>query len=123
MNIMIIVGVFVAALTVISPHCRSVASLTVFSVFYGFTNASYSPLTQVPAAAMGSPSDIGLRIGILSTFLGLGTLCGPPLGGLLNDTRLGYAAVGYFGGGMLLVGTVLMTVSRFLAVPRLWSKY
>ncbi|KAJ6507069.1 MFS general substrate transporter [Mycena sanguinolenta] len=123
MNVMIIVGVFVAALTMIWPHCRSVTSLTVLSVFYGFTNASYSPLTQVPAAAMGSPSDLGLRIGILSTFLGLGTLCGPPLGGLLNDTRLGYAAVGYFGGGMLLVGTVLMTVSRFLAVPRLWSKY
>ncbi|KAJ7875800.1 major facilitator superfamily domain-containing protein, partial [Mycena leptocephala] len=81
MNVMIIVGVFVAALTIIWPHCRSVASLTVLSVFYGFTNASYSPLTQVPAAAMGSASDLGLRIGILSTFLGLGTLCGPPLGG------------------------------------------
>ncbi|KAJ6524339.1 MFS general substrate transporter [Mycena capillaripes] len=123
MNVMIIVGVFVAALTRIWPQCRSVASITMLSVFFGFTNASYSPLTQVPAAAMGSPSDLGLRIGILSTFLGLGTLCGPPLGGLLNDTRLGYAAVGYFGGGMLLVGTVLMTVSRFLAVPRLWSRY
>ncbi|KAJ7115473.1 MFS general substrate transporter [Mycena epipterygia] len=98
MNVMIIVGVFVAALTMIWPHCRSVTSLTVLSVFYGFTNASYSSLTQVPAAAMGSPSNFGLCIGILSTFLGLGTLCGPPLGGLLNDTRLGYAAVGYFGG-------------------------
>jgi predicted MFS family arabinose efflux permease len=47
---------------------------------------------------MGGPEDIGLRIGTVNTFIGIGTLCGPPLAGLLNDTRLGYAAVGYFGG-------------------------
>ncbi|KAF8192295.1 major facilitator superfamily domain-containing protein [Mycena galopus ATCC 62051] len=123
MNVIVVASIFVAALTMIWPHCRSVASITVLSVFYGFISAPYTALSYVPSAAMGGPEDIGLRIGTLNTFIGIGTLCGPPLAGLLNDTRLGYAAVGYFGGGMLLLGTVFVAVARFLAVPRLWRKY
>jgi hypothetical protein len=47
---------------------------------------------------MGGTEDLGRRIGIVNTIIGLGALCGPPLAGLLNDTSLRYAAVGYFGG-------------------------
>ncbi|KAF7344055.1 Monocarboxylate permease [Mycena venus] len=78
MNVIIATSVFVAALTMIWPHCRSVASITLLSVFYGIINASYTALSQVPSAAMGGPEDIGLRIGIVNTFIGIGTLCGPP---------------------------------------------
>ncbi|KAJ7924312.1 major facilitator superfamily domain-containing protein [Mycena leptocephala] len=128
MNVIVATSVFVAALTMIWPHCRSVASITLHLLWnffpgYRFLAAAYTALSYVPPAAMGGPEDIGLRIGTVNTFIGIGTLCGPPLAGLLNDTRLGYAAVGYFGGGMLLLGTVFVAVARFLAVPRLWSKY
>ncbi|KAJ7917771.1 MFS general substrate transporter [Mycena leptocephala] len=123
MNVMIPTSIVVGALTVVWPHCRTVASLAVLAVFYGFTSGSYSALSQVPVAAMGGTEDLGRRIGIVNTIIGLGALCGPPLAGLLNDTSLRYAAVGYFGGGTLLVGVILIALARFLAVPRLWSKY
>jgi MFS family permease len=47
---------------------------------------------------MGGTEDLGRRMGIINTVLGLGTLCGPPLAGLFLSTSLGYKAVGYFSG-------------------------
>jgi predicted MFS family arabinose efflux permease len=59
---------------------------------------AFGALDLVPVAAMGGTEDVGRGMGIINTVRGLATLCGPPLGGLLVSTNLGYKAVGYFAG-------------------------
>jgi hypothetical protein len=61
---------------------------------------AFPALSFVPVAAMGGTEDLGRRMGIVNTVLAIGGLCGPPLGGLLVSTSLGYKAVGYFAGSM-----------------------
>ncbi|KAJ7087083.1 MFS general substrate transporter [Mycena epipterygia] len=123
MNVIIPMTAAVAAINIVWPHCRTETSYIVISVLYGFMSGAYSALGPVPVAAMGGIEDLGRRIGIMNTVVGLGALCGPPLAGLLDGTSLGYTAVGYFAGGNLLVGVVFITIARFLAVPSVWSKY
>ncbi|KAJ7815010.1 major facilitator superfamily domain-containing protein, partial [Mycena leptocephala] len=91
--------VVIGVITVVWPFCGTVASLSVISILYGISLGAFSALEPVPVAAMGGTEDLGRRIGIINTVRGLGTLCGPPLGGLLVSTNLGYKAVGYFAGG------------------------
>jgi hypothetical protein len=62
------------------------------------TSGAFNALGPVPVAAMGGTQDLGRRIGTVNTVLGFGSLCGPPLGGLLTSTSLGYKGVGYFAG-------------------------
>ncbi|KAJ7493783.1 MFS general substrate transporter, partial [Mycena latifolia] len=123
MNVLIQAKLGLAAVTIAWPFCHSVASLSAISVLYGLTASAFTTLGQVPVAAMGGTEDLGRRIGTMNTILGIGTLCGPPLGGLLANASLGYKAVGYFGGGMLLLGDALFTLARFLAVPKFWCKF
>ncbi|KAJ7493669.1 monocarboxylate permease [Mycena latifolia] len=59
-----------------------------------FSLGAFSSLGFVAIAAMGGTEDLGGRIGTIHTVLGFGSLCGPPLAGLLH----GYTAVGCFGG-------------------------
>jgi hypothetical protein len=92
---------------------------------------------------MGGTEDLGRRLGIINTVLGLGTLCGPPLAGLFLSTSLGYKAVGYYSGrsvtgyltavrvdlfvefigGMVFLGMIFFALARYLAVPRLRAKF
>ncbi|KAJ7493761.1 MFS general substrate transporter [Mycena latifolia] len=123
MNVLIQTITFLAIITIIWPFCRTLPSLTVISILYGLTSGSFSALGQVPVAAMGGPEDLGRRMGTVNTILGFGALCGPPLAGLLVETSLGLKAVGYFAGGIIFLGAALFALARFLAVPRLWSKF
>ncbi|KAJ7873449.1 MFS general substrate transporter [Mycena leptocephala] len=115
--------VVIGVITVVWPFCGTVASLSVISILYGISLGAFSALEPVPVAAMGGTEDLGRRIGIINTVRGLGTLCGPPLGGLLVSTNLGYKAVGYFAGGMVFLGAMFFALARYLAVPRLRAKF
>ncbi|KAJ7652944.1 MFS general substrate transporter [Mycena rosella] len=123
MNVLIQTITGIGIITVVWPFCRTVASLSVVALIYGLTAGAFSALGAVPVAAMGGTADIGRRLGTVNTVLGLGSLCGPPLGGLLTGTSLGYKAVGYFAGGMVFIGAFLFALARFLAMPKLWSKF
>ncbi|KAJ7078801.1 major facilitator superfamily domain-containing protein, partial [Mycena epipterygia] len=96
MNVLIQTIAVIGVVTIAWPFCASVASLNVIGIIYGLCSGAFSALGQVPVAAMGGTEDLGRRMGTVNTVLGLGGLCGPPLGGLLTSTSLGYKAVGYF---------------------------
>jgi hypothetical protein len=49
--------------------------LLLFSTVDSLINASYTALTQVPAAAMGRTEYLGLRIGTVNTVIDLGMSC------------------------------------------------
>ncbi|KAJ7153067.1 MFS general substrate transporter [Mycena crocata] len=120
----IISTTFVIGITTFAwPFCRTVASLAVVSVLYGFSVGGFTALGSVATAVMGGKEDLGRRIGTQNTFLGLGALCGPPLGGLFNSTAIGYKAVGFFGGSMVLLAICFCVAARLLAAPALWCRY
>ncbi|KAJ7839780.1 MFS general substrate transporter [Mycena leptocephala] len=123
MNVLIQVYIAITVITMIWPYCSTVASLCVISVLHGFVTGAFPALSFVPVAAMGGTEDLGRRMGMVNTVVAIGGLCGPPLGGLLVSTSLGYKAVGYFAGGMLVLGGLLFALARYLAVPRLWAKF
>ncbi|KAJ6541028.1 hypothetical protein DFH09DRAFT_1282852 [Mycena vulgaris] len=77
--------------TIVWPFCYTIASLSRRRAADG----AFSALGQVPVAAMGGTEDLGRWLGTTGTVLGLGSLCGPPLGGLLTSTDLGYTAAGH----------------------------
>ncbi|KAJ7696941.1 MFS general substrate transporter [Mycena rosella] len=98
MNVLIQGITAVGIITIAWPFCRTVASLSVIALLYGFASGAWIALVLVPVAAMGGTEDLGRRLGVVNTVLGLGALCGPPLGGLLTSTSIGYEPVGYFSG-------------------------
>ncbi|KAF7354392.1 MFS general substrate transporter [Mycena venus] len=104
MNILIPTTISIGIITIVWPFCGTVASLCVISVLYGLTLGAFGALGLVPIAAMGGTEDLGRRMGIMNTVLGIGTLCGAPLAGLLTGTSLGFKGVGYFSGGMIFGG-------------------
>ncbi|KAJ7454141.1 major facilitator superfamily domain-containing protein [Mycena latifolia] len=123
MNVLVQTITCLGIITIAWPFCHTIPSLTIIAILSGLAFGSFSALGLVPVAAMGGTEDLGRRIGVVHTALGLGGLCGPPLGGLLTSTSLGYKAVGFFGGGALFLGAALFALARFLAVPKLWSKF
>ncbi|KAJ6518200.1 major facilitator superfamily domain-containing protein [Mycena vitilis] len=98
LNTSILLMVTAAVVTIAWPFCSTKASLVAVCVIYGLGSSAFSALTMVTAASMGAAENLGPRIGSIITVIGLGTLCGTPLIGLLKGTDLGFKAVGLFGG-------------------------
>ncbi|KAJ7114532.1 major facilitator superfamily domain-containing protein [Mycena crocata] len=123
LNVLVQIILCLGAVTIAWPFCSTTASISVIAVLYGILLGAFAALGTVAVAAMGGTEDLGRRLGTINTIFGLGGLIGPPLGGLLTSTSLGYKAVGYFAGGMICLGAFLFALARFFAVPKLWSKF
>ncbi|KAJ7803447.1 hypothetical protein B0H14DRAFT_2384528 [Mycena olivaceomarginata] len=81
--------------TIAWPFCRTIPSITGISILYGFSSGAWLGST---VGQMGGIEDLGRRLGAINIIAGIGTLCGPPISGLLPGSRLGYIVVGYFAG-------------------------
>ncbi|KAJ7087163.1 MFS general substrate transporter [Mycena epipterygia] len=123
MNVMVIMTTLAGVTTFAWPFCRTIPTIIVISILYGFFSGAWIALIGSTIGQMGGMEDIGSRVGAMNTVAGLGTLCGPPISGAFVGTALGYTAVGYFSGSAQIVGTFLMFISRLLAAPGLWRKY
>ncbi|KAF7373923.1 MFS general substrate transporter [Mycena sanguinolenta] len=123
MNIMTIFTAVAGGSTIAWPFCRTVPSIVGISILYGFSSAAWNTLTGAVVGQMGSIDDMGRRVGAINTVGVIATLCGPPISGLFVDSRLGYIAVGYFAGSAIFVGSSLIFISRWIAVPHFWRKF
>lgn len=93
---------------------------------------------------MGSTEDVGHRIGIAMTILGIGGLLGPPISGAINSSTKGYSAMGFYAGkatpnhfmsqggtncllyegSVIILSAVLMCITRHMMLGgRLWGKF
>ncbi|KAJ6468798.1 major facilitator superfamily domain-containing protein [Mycena sanguinolenta] len=123
MNIMTILTAVAGGSTIAWPFCRTIPSMVGISILYGFSSGAWLALIGSAVGQMGSIDDLGRRIGAINTVAGIGAVCGPPISGLFADSKLGYIAVGYFAGSAILVGSSLIFVSRWIAVPHFWRKF
>ncbi|ESK84786.1 monocarboxylate permease [Moniliophthora roreri MCA 2997] len=114
LNIIIPFTLVSAVMTYAWPFARDVASLVVVAIIYGFASGTYISILMNPIIAMGDASDVGLRVGVASTVLGLGALLGPPISGAIERSSGGFPAVGYYAGSIIILSAALMILSRQL---------
>ncbi|KAG7442510.1 MFS general substrate transporter [Guyanagaster necrorhizus] len=118
LNIMIPLTSFAAIFTYAWPFAPNEASLICVAVLYGFSSGAYMSLLPSPLMAMGEPSDVGRRFGMCMSILSIGALIGPPISGDINSATKGFQAVGFFAGATILLGVVLMIITRYLLLGR-----
>ncbi|EEB94229.1 hypothetical protein MPER_06992, partial [Moniliophthora perniciosa FA553] len=114
LNIIIPFTLLSAVMTYAWPFARDIPSLVVVSIIYGFGSGAYISILVNPIFAMGGTSDVGQRVGIAMTVLGLGALLGPPISGAIERSSGGFPAVGYYAGSIVVLSAVLMFLSRQL---------
>ncbi|KIJ43985.1 hypothetical protein M422DRAFT_60167 [Sphaerobolus stellatus SS14] len=124
MNVMIPFVIIAAITTYAWPFARTEASLIIIAIIYGFALGAYISLIINPIVAMGSTGHVGHRVGVAMTVLGLGALVGPPISGAINRVTHGFPAVGYYAGSMVILGVILMLITRHMMLGgRFWGKF
>ncbi|KAI1351281.1 MFS general substrate transporter [Xylaria sp. FL0043] len=89
----------------------SVAGITVWVVFLGFTTGSVITIPNAVASRLSQPSNTGLRIGNMWAVGAFAELIGPPIGGALlmeRDGKTSYLGCQLFGGLSVVIGAVFL---------------
>lgn len=88
-----------------------------------FASGAYIALCITPMVTLGGPEDVGRRIGMFITVLGLGALCGPPISGRIVAVSPNFKGVGYYAGSMIVFGVFLLLVTRHLVLGAIRGKF
>ncbi len=96
--------------------CRLPVHLALVRLFHGLTGGMVGPATMSATAEHGSGIQKGRAMAFYGSALGLATLVGYGLSGLMAS-RLGYGFVFYFGSGMVVVGVLLAAAMPRGTVP------
>ncbi|KAI1278889.1 MFS general substrate transporter [Xylaria sp. FL0933] len=89
----------------------SVAGITVWVVFLGFTTGSVITIPNAVASRLSQPSNTGLRIGNMWAVGAFAELIGPPIGGALlmeRDGKTSYLGCQLFGGLSVVIGAIFL---------------
>ncbi|KAI1176576.1 putative MFS monocarboxylate transporter [Nemania sp. FL0916] len=98
------------------------AGLIVFTVFFGFFSGAFLTLPFSSVVKL-SPNlqVVGVRLGMSSAAVGLGSLVGTPVGGAVLER--GWTALQAFGGSVLLFSSILIAFARIAKTgPSLFAK-
>jgi len=123
MNVLIPSTFISGILTYAWPFATSEGGFVAIAIVYGIASGVYVSLLPAPVMAMGSPHDVGLRIGLGWTVLALGAVAGPPISGAIFTVTGGFKAVGYYAGSAVMVSVLLMLIARHLTLKRVWGKF
>nr|GAT46589.1 MFS general substrate transporter [Mycena chlorophos] len=121
MTVMIPGTLMVAVVTIAWPFARSLPSLMVVAVLYGFASGVFVGIQAVPLMHMGEMSDVGRRTGTLFSVLAIGALAGPPVSGAIASTMGSYKPVGYFAGSTMLVALGILWYVRYLMTGKIFG--
>ncbi|KAG1779501.1 MFS general substrate transporter [Suillus placidus] len=103
------------------PFTKNEIQFIVISSIYGFSTGAYVSLFTVAAVAMGKIEDAGRRVGMFMSLAALGAIAGPPISGAIS-TAGGFVEAGYYAGGIIMCGVVLLLLARYLHLGHLWGK-
>ncbi|OAX38725.1 MFS general substrate transporter [Rhizopogon vinicolor AM-OR11-026] len=110
-------------MTFVWPFAKTESQLIAVTAIYGFSCGAFISLHTVPAVAMGEIEDAGHRVGMFMSLAALGAIAGPPISGALISPTGGFVMAGYYAGGTIMVSVVLLLVTRYLQIRRLWGKF
>ncbi|KAF3929377.1 hypothetical protein ABW19_dt0203208 [Dactylella cylindrospora] len=118
-NAMIPSGAGAAVMGFAWTGTKTMPSIIVFAVLYGFLSGTVVALPPTTIASMGGRLDeIGTRLGMSCVFAGIGLLIGNPIGGVLIDIPNGkFKGAQIYCGSTVLAGTILFLAAKLL-LPR-----
>ncbi|KAJ7772080.1 major facilitator superfamily domain-containing protein [Mycena maculata] len=122
-NVIMPMSAVAAVMTYVWPFARSEGSFVAIAVIYGFSSGAYVSSFMMPMYHLGEIADVGRRSGMAMTLTALGALAGPPISGAINSATGSYKPVGYYAGSMILAAIVLMFLTRYLVLKKLWGKF
>ncbi|KAF4568336.1 hypothetical protein EYR40_010261 [Pleurotus pulmonarius] len=103
----------------------SAAPLIVFACTYGFFSGVFISVSSAAVGQISPVEKLGARMGTFFLPTAVATLVGTPIGGVFvrHGTKAEYHNVVVFAGVMVLVGSVFLSVSRFLCSRDLRAKW
>ncbi|KAK0467810.1 major facilitator superfamily domain-containing protein [Desarmillaria tabescens] len=108
--------IIAGALTYAWPFARTVTSMIVVAVIYGFSSGAYVSSFLIPVFELGDISDAGRRTGMTMSIAALGAVAGPPISGAINTATGGFEAMGYYAGTTIMLAVIVMYIVRHLIV-------
>ncbi|PBK73129.1 MFS general substrate transporter [Armillaria solidipes] len=108
--------IIAGAITYAWPFARTLASMIVVTVIYGFSSGAYVSSFLIPVFELGEISDIGRRTGTTMSMAALGAVAGPPISGAIYTATGGFEAMGYYAGSAIMFAVILMYIVRHLQV-------
>ncbi|KAJ3899739.1 MFS general substrate transporter, partial [Lentinula edodes] len=97
LNLMVPATCLSAAIYYIWPFSYSQVGLIFLSVFYGISIGPFASLVSGPVLDLGDRNQLGQRIGILMSMVGVAMLAGAPISGAINTSQ-GSVSMGLFAG-------------------------
>ncbi|KAJ7610717.1 MFS general substrate transporter [Mycena polygramma] len=105
LNIITVGGGIGAVLILSMIALKSVASVIVIGILYGFTAGTFITLMgPLMAVLTDNMSELGLRMGVAFAIVGFGGLIGPPISGALLTSQFRWWRPALFSGIMAVVG-------------------
>ncbi|KAG1734343.1 MFS general substrate transporter [Suillus lakei] len=123
LNTMAVFTTITGIATIIWPFAKNESQLIAIAAIYGFSTGAYVSLYSAPIVAMGQMEDAGRRVGMFMSLIAFGGIAGPPISGAISTATGGFVATGYYSGGSIIFGVVLLLVARYLHLGRLWGKF
>ncbi|KAL4063341.1 MFS general substrate transporter [Scleroderma citrinum] len=106
------------------PYVTShVVPLVIVTVVYGCSIGAFVSLIPSTPARLGGMNDAGRRIGMAMTAMAFGAAGGPPLAGAIHTRSGGFEAVGLYCGGVIVLGCILLAITRYLAIGKWAGKF
>ncbi|KAG2150668.1 MFS general substrate transporter [Suillus bovinus] len=122
-NTMAVLTAITGIATIAWPFAENEVQFISIAIIYGSSLGAYVCLYSAPLVAMGQIEDAGRRVGMFLSLLAFGGVAGPPISGAISTTTGGFAAAGYYSGGIVLFGVAILLVARYLHLGRLWGKF
>ncbi|KAJ4496459.1 major facilitator superfamily domain-containing protein, partial [Lentinula lateritia] len=87
LNLMVPATCLSGAIYYIWPFSHSQVGSIFLSVFYGISLGPFASLVSSPVLALGDRNQLGQRIGILMSMVGVAMLAGAPISGAINTSQ------------------------------------
>ncbi|KAK6603393.1 riboflavin transporter MCH5 [Botrytis cinerea] len=120
-NIAVVAAISSGLVCTCMIKATSVAGITMFSLAYGFASGAIISLQGVCAAKLVPPTQFGIAMGSVMTFLSIAGLVGSPINGKILDVW-GYLGMSLFSGMMMLLGGLVLLAARLQLNSQLLAK-
>ncbi|KAH7882295.1 MFS general substrate transporter [Phlebopus sp. FC_14] len=118
-NAIILSNVGATALLFAMVGIRTVTSVVLFGVIYGFFAGAFLSL-WAPVLTLLTPdlAELGARMGLACVIMALGGLVGPPISGALLTDQYIWWRTAVFNGAVAAVGTVFLMIMKVILARR-----
>ncbi|KAF9258995.1 MFS general substrate transporter [Marasmius fiardii PR-910] len=110
-------------LTFAWPFAKSLSSLIAIAIIYGFMCGTYVSSFLICLFEMGEIQDVGRRSGMVMSVSAFGGLLGTPISGAINHATGGFVKVGAYAGSVVILSVIMMLITKYLMLGRLWGKF